>query len=144
MWAALKSDVIEFVVYEGFRDYYPKWFNDAIIDYITYDEDYECAILQSRDADPIVLVEGDVFLVNKHGDVWRMTTEEFEKDFYTVEDWFGHYTQYAVLIGKCIEVIVQDGSQNTDMMFLKNKQGAYYYISNCEFQTDFLVIESDD
>ena len=69
MWAALKSDVIEFVVYEGFRDYYPKWFNDAITDYITYDEDYECAILQSRDADPIVLVEGDIFLVNKHGDV---------------------------------------------------------------------------
>ena len=32
MWAALKSDVIEFVVYEGFRDYYPKWFNDAITD----------------------------------------------------------------------------------------------------------------
>ena len=138
MWAALKSDVIEFVVYEGFRDYYPKWFNDAITDYITYDEDYECAILQSRDADPIVLVEGDVFLVNKHGDVWRMTTEEFEKDFYTVEDWFGHYTQYAVLIGKCIEVIVQNG------LFLRNKRGEYYYITHEEYNSDFLTVESDD
>ena len=138
MWAALKSDVIEFVVYEGFRDYYPKWFNDAIIDYITYDEDYECAILRSRDTDPIVLIEGDVFLVNKHGNVWRMTMEEFEKDFYTVEDWVGHYPKYAVLIGNCIEVVVESN------IYLKNKQGNYYYITAEEFGSDFLTIQSDD
>ena len=134
MWAALKSDVIEFVVYEGFRDYYPKWFNDAIIDYITYDENYECAILQSRDADPIVLVEGDVFLVNKYGDVWRMTEEEFDTYFYMAEDQWGSCS-YAVLITNCIEVIVQNG------VFLKSKRGDYHYMTVDDFNDEFLIVE---
>ena len=64
--------------------------------------------------------------------------EEFEKDFYTVEDWFGHHTQYAVLIGNCIEVIVQNG------LFLRNKRGDYYYITHEEYNSDFLTVESDD
>ena len=137
MLAALKSDVIEFVVYEGFRDYYPKWFNDAITDYITYDEDYECAILQSRDADPIVLVEGDIFLVNKFGDIWRMTEEEFDMDFYVTEGQWGS-ENYAVLKTNRIEVIVQNG------LFLRNKRGDYYYITHEEYNSDFLTVESDD
>lgn len=137
MLAALKSDVIEFVVYEGFRDYYPKWFNDAIIDYITYDEDYECAILQSRDADPIVLVEGDVFLVNKYGDVWRMTEDEFDVDFYVSEDqWFS--ANYAALTTNCIEVVVQNG------VFLKNKRGDYHYMTVDDFNDNFLIVDGDD
>lgn len=137
MWAALKSDVIEFVVYEGFRDYYPKWFNDAIIDYITYDEDYECAILQSRDADPIVLIEGDVFLCNKYGDVWRMTEDEFDTNFYVAEDQWGS-EQHAVMNSDCIEVIFQNG------VYLKSKRGDYFYMTVDDFNENFLVIESDD
>ena len=137
MWAALKSDVIEFVVYDGFRDNYPKWFNDAIIEYITYDEEYECAILQSRDADPIVLVEGDAFLKNKYGDIWRMTEDDFDTDFYSVEDqWFS--VNYAVLATDCIEVIVQNG------VFLKSKRGDYHYMTVDEFNDEFLIVESDD
>ena len=137
MWAALKSDVIELVVYEGFRDYYPKWFNDAIIDYITYDDEYECAIMQSRDADPIVLVEGDVFLRNKYGDIWRMTEDDFDNDFYTIEDqWFS--VNYAVLATDCIEVIVQNG------VFLKSKRGDYHYMTVDDFNDEFLIVESDD
>ena len=137
MWAALKSDVIKYVVYDGFRDNYPKWFNDAITDYITYDEDYECAILQSRDADPIVLVEGDVFLVNKLGDIWRMTEEEFDTDFYVTEDrWSSE--NYAVLTTNCIEGIVQNG------VFLKSKRGDYHYMTVDDFNDEFLIVESDD
>ena len=137
MWAALKSDVIKYVVYDGFRDNYPKWFNDAIVEYITYDEDYECAILQSRDADPIVLVEGDVFLVNKYGDVWRMTTEEFDMDFYVTEGQWGS-ENYAVLKTNRIEVIVQNG------IFLKSKRGDHHYMTVDDFNDEFLIVESDD
>lgn len=137
MWAALKSDVIKYVVYDGFRDNYPKWFNDAIVEYITYDEDYECAILQSRDADPIVLVEGDVFLVNKYGDVWRMTMEEFERDFYVTEVQWGS-ENYAVLKTDCIEVVVQNG------VFLKNKRGDYHYMTVDDFNDNFLIVDGDD
>ena len=137
MWAALKSDVIKYVVYDGFRDNYPKWFNDAIVEYITYDEDYECAILQSRDADPIVLVEGDVFLVNKLGDIWRMTEEEFDMDFYVTEvQWCSE--NYAVLKTNRIEVIVQNG------IFLKSKRGDYHYMTVDDFNDEFLIVESDD
>ena len=137
MWAALKSDVIKYVVYDGFRDNYPKWFNDAIVEYITYDEDYECAILQSRDADPIVLVEGDVFLVNKLGDIWRMTEEEFDTDFYVTEvQWSSE--NYAALKTNRIEVIVQNG------IFLKSKRGDYHYMTVDDFNDEFLTVESDD
>ena len=137
MWAALKSDVIKYVVYDGFRDNYPKWFNDAIVEYITYDEDYECAILQSRDADPIVLVEGDVFLVNKLGDIWRMTEEEFDTDFYVTEVQWGS-ENYAALKTNRIEVIVQNG------VFLKSKRGDYHYMTVDDFNDAFLIVESDD
>ena len=137
MWAALKSDVIKYVVYDGFRDNYPKWFNDAIVEYITYDEDYECAILQYRDADPIVLVEGDVFLVNKLGDIWRMTEEEFDTDFYVTEVQWGS-ENYAALKTNRIEVIVQNG------VFLKSKRGDYHYMTVDDFNDEFLIVESDD
>lgn len=122
MLAVSKSDAIEYVVYDGFGDNYPKWFLDSIIEYIKYDEEYECAIFHAeKDQEPIVLLEGDVFLYNNKKQIYRMDQEQFTEQFYTLDTYGGWMTRlFCAPISSTLEFVMYDGYHNKyDAWFLR-------------------------
>ena len=80
MFAAMKKDAMKYVIWEGIRADYPKWFwNSAYIhidDYI-YDKVYTTV----RDSNPILVQKGDVFVMNKNEGVRYFRQQSFRDIF---------------------------------------------------------------
>ena len=97
LYAGAKSDAMEFTVYEGWHDNYDPWFHEAILDHVIWNGDHECLILPTSNEEveigghkhelegEMLLEEGDVFLVNKYKQVWRMSQEEFNDKYWVIE-----------------------------------------------------------
>lgn len=109
MLAAMRSDVVEFVVYEGFGDHYPQWFVDRVTEFITYDEEYECAVFSGYGLEPMVLIEGDVILYNKFGNLYHLEREKFSQLMYEVDCWDSEKLG-AAQKGDVLEFVFYNGS----------------------------------
>ena len=80
MFASMKKDAMKYVIWEGIRGNYPKWFwNGASIridDYI-----YDKAFTTVGDSGPILVQEGDVFVMNDNEGVRYFKQQSFRDIF---------------------------------------------------------------
>ena len=80
MFASMKKDAMKYVIWEGIRGDYPKWFwNSASIfidDYI-----YDKAFTTVGDSGPILVQEGDVFVMNDNEGVRYFKQQSFRDIF---------------------------------------------------------------
>lgn len=82
MLAAAKEDAIEYIVYDGLHEEYPNWFRMMIQEELVRVE-YGCALYSSEDGD-MAIMEGDIFLLSKFGQVRYMSRRDFTDIFYEV------------------------------------------------------------
>lgn len=82
MLAAAKVDTLEYIEFDGIHDEYPSWFLALIKEEMVFKE-YGTTIYSSEHG-PHILFEGDVFLLNKFGNVMFMNREDFTDMYYDV------------------------------------------------------------
>lgn len=83
MLAAAKVDTLEYVEYDGIHKEYPNWFLLLIEQHLVWEE-YGTGLYFSETHGDIPLVDGDVFLLNKFGNVMYVSRQDFTDLYYDV------------------------------------------------------------
>lgn len=83
MFAVAKEDAIEFIRYTGIHLLYPLWFLELIEDGYVFEE-FGGHIYSSEQGE-LAIAEGDVFLLNRYGDIRHMDSRQFNDIFYETQ-----------------------------------------------------------
>lgn len=91
MFICEKTEALECVIFEGMDGYYPDWFQDKVLDHYISDlmgvqpanQLASELYLEGEGTDIIQL--GDVFLMNRVGDVRRVDQDEFETHWFIID-----------------------------------------------------------
>lgn len=83
MLAAAKVDTLEYVEFDGIHDEYPNWFMLLFKDHLIWEE-YGSVLYFSETYGDLAVSNGDVFLLNKFGNVMFVNRQDFTELYYDV------------------------------------------------------------